>query len=140
MVRIRLARRGRKKVALYDIVVADSRAPRDGKFIEKLGTYDPNPFPHKVTVNHERAVYWLMVGAQPTDTVRSLLSREGVMLRKHLQIGVNKGAITQEVADKRFQEWKAQKEQKLAQKIKEHQEKLARKKAEQQPKITTEAE
>ncbi|MEI7585743.1 30S ribosomal protein S16 [Runella sp.] len=109
MVRIRLARRGRKKAAMYDIVVADARAPRDGRFIEKLGTYNPMTNPIKVVLNVDKAVKWLLNGAQPTDTTRSILSHEGVMLRKHLQVGVNKGAITQEVADERFETWKQEK-------------------------------
>jgi len=109
MVRIRLARRGRKKAAMYDIVVADARAPRDGRFIEKLGTYNPMTNPIKVVLNVDKAVKWLLNGAQPTDTTRSILSHEGVMLRKHLQVGVNKGAITQEVADERFEAWKQEK-------------------------------
>ena len=113
MVRIRLARRGRKKAAMYDIVVADARAPRDGRFIEKLGTYNPNTNPATVLLNGEKAVKWLLNGAQPTDTTRSILSHEGVMLRKHLQVGVNKGSITQEVADERFAAWKEEKTTKV---------------------------
>ncbi|WP_028525282.1 30S ribosomal protein S16 [Runella limosa] len=109
MVRIRLARRGRKKGAMYDIVVADAKAPRDGRFIEKLGTYNPIANPAKVVLNVDKAVKWLLNGAQPTDTTRALLSHEGVMLRKHLQVGVRKGAITQEVADARFEAWKQEK-------------------------------
>jgi small subunit ribosomal protein S16 len=113
-VKIRLARRGRKKRAMYDIVVADARAPRDGRFIEKLGTYDPNQNPHSVVLQADRAVDWLLKGAQPTDTARSILHHEGVMLRKHLQVGVNKGAVTQENADARFEEWKNAKNEKIA--------------------------
>jgi small subunit ribosomal protein S16 len=113
-VKIRLARRGRKKLAIYDIVVADSKAPRDGRFIEKLGTYNPNTNPAFVKFNEDRALYWVLTGAQPTDTARTLLSDKGVMLRKHLQVGVNKGAITQEEADKRFNEWLKGKEAKLS--------------------------
>jgi len=129
MVKIRLSRRGRKKLALYDILVADSRSPRDGKFIEKLGVYNPNVYPHRVELNEERTLYWLMVGAQPTDTTKSLLSREGFMLRKHLQHGVNKGAITQEVADQRLATWKAEKEAKLQKMIKEREQAIAKSKA-----------
>jgi small subunit ribosomal protein S16 len=117
MVKIRLARRGRKKRAMYDIVVADARAPRDGKFIEKLGTYNPQTNPATVVLNGASAVKWLLNGAQPTDTLRSILSHEGVMLRKHLQVGVNKGAITQEVADERFEAWKASKGDKITSKV-----------------------
>lgn len=96
-------------MAMYDIVVADSRSPRDGKYIEKIGTYNPNHDPASVLLKETRALYWLMVGAQPTDTTRSILSHQGMMLKKHLQVGVNKGAITQEVADERFEAWKEEK-------------------------------
>ena len=109
-VKIRLARRGRKKMAMYDIVVAESTSPRDGRFIEKIGTYNPNTDPSTVAVKSDRAVYWLMVGAQPTDTARSVLSHEGLMYRKHLQVGVNKGAITQEQADEKFSTWSEDKQ------------------------------
>ena len=94
-VKIRLSRRGRKKLAIYDIVIADARAPRDGSFIEKIGSYNPNTDPSTVVLKSDRAVDWLMKGAQPTDTARSILSHEGVMLKKHLQVGVIKGAISQ---------------------------------------------
>ena len=95
---------------MYDIVVADARAPRDGRFIEKLGNYNPNTNPATIKLDTDRALYWVMTGAQPTETARSILSRKGVMLRKHLQVGVNKGAITQEEADKRFAAWLKDKE------------------------------
>ena len=97
-------------MAMYDIVVAEARSPRDGRFIEKIGTYNPNTDPSTVVLKSERAVHWLMVGAEPTDTARSILSHEGIMLRKHLQVGVNKGAITQEQADEKFNTWKQDKE------------------------------
>jgi small subunit ribosomal protein S16 len=113
-VKIRLTRRGRKKLALYDIIVADSRSPRDGKFIEKLGTFNPTVNPALVVLNNEKALKWVLDGAQPTDTVKALLSSHGVLLRKHLQIGVNKGAITQEVADQRFEDWKNKKENSIS--------------------------
>lgn len=112
-VKIRLARRGRKKQALYDVVVADARAPRDGRYIEKIGRYNPNTDPATVDLNDQRAFEWVMDGAQPTDTVRAMLSHRGIMLKKHLQIGVNKGAITQEDADKKFDEWLKGKEAKV---------------------------
>jgi small subunit ribosomal protein S16 len=112
-VKIRLARRGRKKAAIYDIVVADARAPRDGKFIEKLGTYNPNTNPASIEFSEEKAFQWLMNGAQPTDTVKAMLSYRGILYKKHLQIGVVKGAITQETADARFEEWKQSKEAKI---------------------------
>jgi small subunit ribosomal protein S16 len=116
-VKIRLARRGRKKKALYDVVVADARAPRDGRFIEKLGTYNPNTDPATINLNDDKAFDWVMKGAQPTDTVRAMLSHRGVMLKKHLQIGVLKGAISQEDADKRHGEWIKDKELKIQSKV-----------------------
>ena len=112
-VKIRLARRGRKKAATYDIVVADARAPRDGRFIEKLGTYNPQTNPATINYDADRAFYWMMTGAQPTDTVRAMLSYRGVLYRRHLQLGVDKGAITQEVADQRFGDWKDEKDAKI---------------------------
>ena len=113
MVKIRLARRGRKKLAMYDVVVADARAPRDGRFIEKLGTYNPLTVPAKIELNNDRAFHWLMQGAQPSDTVKAMLSFRGVMLKKHLQIGVIKGALTQDQADAKLAEWVKDKEQKI---------------------------
>lgn len=104
-VKIRLTRRGRKKLARYDVVIADARAPRDGRFIEKIGLYNPNTNPATVEIDTEKAFDWIMKGAQPTDSVRAMLSYRGVMYRKHLQLGVIKGAITQEEADKQLQEW-----------------------------------
>lgn len=116
-VKIRLARRGRKKQAMYDVVVADSRAPRDGRFIEKIGTYNPNTDPATIKLNEEKAFDWVMKGAQPTDTVRAMLSYRGIMLKKHLQIGVLKGALTQEDADKKFEAWLQEKDSKIQAKI-----------------------
>ncbi len=112
--KIRLSRHGKKGYAFYHIVVADSRAPRDGRFIEKLGTYNPNTNPATVVLNFESAVRWIGVGAQPTDTARSILSKEGVMYRHHLNGGVKKGAFTEEVAEQKFAKWKAEKEAKTA--------------------------
>ncbi|HET9053086.1 MAG TPA: 30S ribosomal protein S16, partial [Cyclobacteriaceae bacterium] len=89
-VKIRLARRGRKKLAMYDVVVADARSPRDGRFIEKIGTYNPLTVPATIVLNDEKAFKWLMNGAQPSDTVKAVLSYRGIMLKKHLQIGVIK--------------------------------------------------
>ena len=83
-VKIRLARRGRKKLAIYDIVVSDARSPRDGKFIEKIGQYNPNSNPASINIKDERAMYWLMVGAQPTDTAKRILSDKGILMKKHL--------------------------------------------------------
>ena len=105
--KIRLQRHGRKGYAYYPIVVADSRAPRDGRFIERIGSYNPNTNPATISLDFDRALYWVEVGAQPTDTVRSILSREGVMLMKHLRGGVKKGAFNEEEAQRRFDAWKA---------------------------------
>ncbi len=116
-VKIRLARRGRKKLALFDVVIADSRSPRDGRFIEKIGIYNPNTNPATINLDDARALKWVMDGAQPTDTVRAMLSYRGIMMKKHLQVGVNKGSITQEEADKRFNAWLAAKESKITGKV-----------------------
>lgn len=108
--KIRLQRRGRKGYPFYHIVIADSRAPRDGKFIEKVGSYNPNTNPATITINFDRALYWLQVGAQPTDTTRNILSEEGVLMKKHLLGGVAKGAFTEADAESKFEAWKANKE------------------------------
>lgn len=113
MVKIRLARRGRKKLAMFDVVVADARAPRDGRFIEKLGTYNPLTNPATININDDRAFHWVMNGAQPSDTVKAMLSYRGILMRKHLQIGVNKGALTQEQADAKLADWIKSKEAKI---------------------------
>lgn len=112
--KIRLQRHGHKDYAFYPIVVADSRAPRDGRFIERIGSYNPNTNPATISLNFERALYWVNCGAIPTDTVRNILSREGVMLMKHLQGGVKKGAFDEAEAQKRFEAWKAQKDAKIS--------------------------
>ncbi|MHA8052189.1 30S ribosomal protein S16 [Aquirufa sp. OSTEICH-129A] len=112
-VKIRLARRGRKKLAIFDLVVADARAPRDGRFIEKIGTYNPNSNPATIVLNDAQALKWVMNGAQPTDTAKAILSYRGILYKKHLQVGVIKGAITQEQADAKFEAWKAEKETKI---------------------------
>src|SRR6218665_3569669 len=112
-VKIRLARRGRKKLALYDVVVADARAPRDGKFIEKIGTYNPLTVPASIVLDDQKTFEWVMKGAQPTDTLKAMLSYRGILLKKHLQIGVIKGAITQEQADAKHAEWVNAKEAKI---------------------------
>ncbi|MBQ0072727.1 MAG: 30S ribosomal protein S16 [Prevotella sp.] len=104
--KIRLQRGGRKSYAFYSIVIADARAPRDGKFTEKIGTYNPNTNPATVDLNFERALYWVECGAQPTDTVRNILSNEGVMLMKHLKGGVKKGAFDEATAQAKFEAWK----------------------------------
>ena len=128
--KIRLQRRGRKGYAFYSIVIADSRAPRDGRFIEKIGTYNPNTNPSTVDLNFDRAYYWVGVGAQPTDTVRNILSREGVYMKKHLMGGVAKGAFDEATAEARFNAWKADKQKGLdAQKAKDEEAKKAEAKA-----------
>ena len=111
--KIRLQRGGRKSYAFYSIVIADARAPRDGRFTEKIGTYNPNTNPATVDLNFDRALYWIETGAQPTDTVRNILSREGVMLMKHLRGGVKKGAFDEATAQKKFDAWKADKQKGL---------------------------
>lgn len=108
--KIRLARHGRKRYAYYHIVVADSRAPRDGRVIERIGSYNPNNHPATIDLDFDKAVSWMMTGAQPTDTVRSILSREGVMYMKHLLGGVQKGAFDQAEAEKRFKAYQEAKD------------------------------
>ena len=112
--KIRLQRNGRKGYAFYSIVIADARAPRDGRFTEKIGTYNPNTNPATVDLNFERALHWVMVGAQPTDTVRNILSREGVYMKKHLLGGVAKGAFGEAEAEAKFEAWKNNKQSGLA--------------------------
>ena len=112
--KIRLQRNGRKGYAFYSIVIADARAPRDGRFTEKIGTYNPNTNPATVDLNFERALYWVNCGAQPTDTVRNILSREGVYMMKHLMGGVKKGAFSEADAQTKFDAWKANKQNGLA--------------------------
>ena len=111
--KIRLQRGGRKGYAVYRMVVADSRAPRDGRFIEKIGTYNPNTNPATVDLNFERALYWVEVGAQPTDTMRNILKGEGVYMMKHLRGGVKKGAFDEAACQQKFDAWKAEKASKL---------------------------
>ena len=111
--KIRLQRGGRKGYAVYRIVIADERAPRDGRFIEKLGTYNPNTNPASIDLNFDRSLYWVEVGAQPTDTVRTILKREGVYMMKHLLGGVKKGAFDEATAQNKFDAWKAGKEKNL---------------------------
>ncbi|HKK10997.1 MAG TPA: 30S ribosomal protein S16 [Bacteroidales bacterium] len=111
--KIRLQRRGKKKRAFYHIVIADGRAPRDGRYIERLGTYNPVTKPATIDLDFDRALEWLQKGAQPTNTVRAILSYKGVMMKNHLQKGVNKGALTQEQADAKFKKWLEEKEAKI---------------------------
>lgn len=112
-VKIRLQRHGKKNFAFFHIVVADSRAPRDGRYIEQLGTYNPNTNPATIVLDGERALSWLNVGAEPSLVVRRILSYEGVLLRKHLNKGIAKGALTQEQADQKWNAWKAQRDAKI---------------------------
>src|SRR5690554_2700775 len=108
--KLRLQRRGRKNYPFYQIIVADSRAPRDGKYIERIGSYNPNTNPATITLDFDRALYWLQTGAQPSDTVRNILSNEGVLMKKHLLGGVAKGAFDEAEAEKRVEAWKEQKQ------------------------------
>lgn len=116
-VKLRLARHGRKRQPYYYIVAADSRAPRDGKFIERIGSYSPVSNPAKIELDFDRALTWLMNGAQPSDTVRRILSYKGVLMKKHLLEGVKKGAFNEEEAEKRFKAWLAEKEAKISSKV-----------------------
>jgi small subunit ribosomal protein S16 len=110
-VKIRLQRHGKKGKPFFWIVAADSRAKRDGRFLEKLGTYNPNTNPATINLNVDHSVQWLQNGAQPTDTARAILSYKGVLLKKHLFEGVKKGALTQEQAEEKFSAWVSEKEQ-----------------------------
>lgn len=135
--KIRLQRHGRKGYAYYHIVIADSRAPRDGKFIERIGSYNPNTNPATIDLKFERALHWLTTGAQPTDTTRNILSAEGVLLKKHLLEGVKKGAFDAVEADKRFAAWKAAKEANLT---KTKEQLAAEKQADLKARLSAEAE
>ena len=112
-VKIRLQRHGRKQAPYYHIVVADARAPRDGKFIELIGSYKPQTVPATIELNNEKAIKWLENGAQPTDTVRAILSYKGVLLQRHLDAGIRKGALTQEQADAKLAKWLEEKSAKV---------------------------
>jgi len=116
-VKIRLTRRGRKKAPYYHIVIADSRAPRDGRFIESIGMYNPITNPATIELDFDRALDWLQKGAQPTDTCRAILSYKGVMMKKHLLEGVKKGALTEEQAEEKFESWLKEKEAKIQAKV-----------------------
>jgi len=112
-VKIRLQRHGKKNFAFFHIVVADARAPRDGRYIEQIGSYNPNTNPATIVLNEDRALAWVKVGAEPTLVARRILSYKGVLLRHHLDGGVAKGALTQEQADAKFAAWKAEKDAKV---------------------------
>lgn len=124
-VKIRLQRRGRKKLPLYHIVIADARSPRDGRFIENIGSYNPLTRPATIEIDRDKAFDWLMKGAEPTDTVRAILKFKGVMYRKHLSRGVAKGAMTQEQADAKYLAWIEEKESKIAKRKKTTTEEIA---------------
>jgi len=111
--KIRLQRHGKKGKPFYHIIVADARAPRDGRFIERLGSYNPNTNPATIDINFDKTLDWVNNGAQPTDTCRAILSYKGVLYKKHLQGGVQKGALTEEQAEAKFQAWLDQKEGKI---------------------------
>lgn len=113
-VKIRLQRHGKKDSAFFHVVVSDGRAPRDGKFIEKLGIYNPNTNPATIDINFDTTLNWLLKGAQPTDTCRAILSYKGVMYKKHLLGGVKKGALTEAQADQKFNKWLQEKESKVS--------------------------
>ena len=115
--RIRLARHGKKGKPFYHIIIADSRAKRDGRYIERIGSYDPNKNPAIIDINFDRALYWVGVGAQPTDTVRGMLSYRGVLYKNHLLKGVVKGALTEAQAEEKFNKWMADKDSKIESKI-----------------------
>lgn len=115
-VKIRLARHGKKNYAYYHIIVADSRAPRDGRFIELIGSYNPNSNPATIILDNDKALDWMNKGAQPTDTCRKILSYKGVLLKKHLLEGVKKGALTAEQAEAKLNAWVAEKESKITNK------------------------
>ncbi len=112
-VKIRLARHGKKNFSYFHIVVADSRSPRDGRFIERIGTYNPNTNPATIEVDGEKALDWMAKGAQPTDTCRRILSYKGVLLKKHLLEGVKKGALTEAAATAKWEAWMQEKENKV---------------------------
>ena len=113
-VKIRLQRYGKKGKPFFHIVIANSISKRDGRFIEKIGTYDPNTNPASINLDTDNAVKWLNNGAQPTNTVRAILSYKGVLYKKHLAIGVAKGALNKEEAEKKFNEWLEKKNSKIA--------------------------
>ena len=116
-VKMRLARHGRKRFAYYHIVIADSRSPRDGRYIETIGTYNPNSNPASINLDFDKAYNWLANGAQPTDTVKAILSYKGVLYKKHLMGGVKKGAFDEAEAEKRLDNWMTEKDAKIQAKI-----------------------
>lgn len=137
-VRIRLARHGRKGSPFYHIVAADSRSPRDGKFIEKIGTFNPMTHPATIDLKFDRALYWLQVGAKPSETAETILRKEGVLYKKHLLGGIKKGAFDETVADEKFQAWLEQKrksEETIVEKLSSESKKDAEKRIEAEKKV-----
>ena len=126
-VKIRLQRKGRTKAPFYHIVIADARSPRDGKFIQKIGTYNPMTTPATINIDRDAAFDWLMKGAQPTDTIRAILRFKGVLHRKHLMRGVAKGAMSMEDAETAYQAWIADKDAKIATRVEKTKEAIAKK-------------
>lgn len=116
-VKMRLQRKGRKQAPYYHIVIADARSPRDGKYIERLGFYNPMTKPATIEIDRDKAYEWLTMGAQPTDTVRAILRFKGVLMRKHLMRGVNKGAMTLDEAEAKLQDWINTKEGRIAARV-----------------------
>ncbi len=112
--KMRLQRHGKKGKPFYHIVIADGRAPRDGRFIEKIGTYNPIPNPAEINLDADKALDWLQKGAQPTDTVRAILSYRGILYKNHLLKGVTKGALTEAEAEAKFQTWMTEKDSKIS--------------------------
>ncbi len=117
--KIRLQRKGKKGQPFYHIVIADGRAPREGRFIERIGTYNPLTRPAEIEINFDKAIGWLQNGAQPTDTVKAILAYKGVLYKSHLLKGVKKGAMTLEQAEEKFEAWLKEKQQKIASKVNE---------------------
>jgi small subunit ribosomal protein S16 len=129
--KIRLQRKGKKGQPFYHIVIADGRAPREGRFIERIGTYNPLTKPAEIDLNFDKAIDWMQKGAQPTDTVKAILSYKGVLYKFHLLQGVKKGAMTPEQAEEKFQAWASEKQAKIVSKIRETELKAKDKKKEQ---------
>ena len=140
MVRMRLQRHGRKKAPFYHIVVATSTSPRDGKFIERLGTYNPTTVPAQITLNVEKAVDWLQKGAEPSTTVNAILKYKGVLYKKHLLRGVKKGAMSMEVAEEKFVEWQNSHQGAVMDHVKSIEDKKSKAKAEEVARINAKRE
>ncbi len=117
--KIRLQRRGKKGRPFFHIVIADSRAPRDGRFVERIGTYNPLTIPASIELDFDRALYWYQTGAQPTETVRAILSYKGILYKTHLLTGVRKGALTNEQVEEKFLKWLTEKDAKISEKANE---------------------